>query len=227
MPTRICTICKEVKSHSEFYRRRNYSGVLVPQSICKLCCSGKRKCLTRTNIKFDKIPDIDGEIWKEFTDKHISYRVSNFGRIISPAIVGYRHNEIILKPSVSKKGYLMAHFVSGLKSIHRLVAKSFIPNPKNLPDVNHKDGNKKNNCVSNLEWCTNSENQLHAHRIGLVDNKGMKARRRLLNENQVREIYISDELHHVLGGRFGVDKSTIAKIKSGKNWGHFTKNIVI
>jgi len=54
--------------------------------------------------------------------------------------------------------------------IHRLVAKAFIPNPNNFPQVNHIDGNKKNNCVSNLEWCDNSYNQIHASALKLNDH---------------------------------------------------------
>jgi len=64
-----------------------------------------------------------------------------------------------------------------MRYVHRLVAECYLPNPNNLPEVNHKDGNKANNNVDNLEWCTRSENQQHAIRTGLKPPNSDKQRK--------------------------------------------------
>lgn len=85
-----------------------------------------------------------------------------------------------LKGSIKNTGYKMALLsINGKKkdyAVHRLVAEAFIPNPNNKPVVNHKDGNKLNNCVSNLEWTTYSENRTHAVKTGLSSNRGKQER---------------------------------------------------
>lgn len=100
------------------------------------------------------------EIWKDIKDLQGLYQISNKGKIRS-----YFNDFRILTPQVSKNGYLRIIVKNKHYSIHRLVAETFIPNPQNKPEVNHKDGNKENNCVNNLEWVTRSENQIHSYRI--------------------------------------------------------------
>lgn len=97
------------------------------------------------------------EIWRDCKGYEGKYQVSNLGRIWSVK------NQKYLTPNIHTKGYLKVTMVAKngkvkQEYIHRLVALSFIDNPDNLPQVNHKDENKLNNCVDNLEWCTCKEN---------------------------------------------------------------------
>lgn len=84
-----------------------------------------------------------------------------------------------MKTPVGKRGYPNLNLMDKngqphLKTVHRLVAEAFIPNPNGLPEVNHKDGDKRNNNVRNLEWVTQRENNLHARRTGLHKSDGDK-----------------------------------------------------
>lgn len=96
------------------------------------------------------------EIWKDIEGYEGLYQVSNIGRVKS-----VRKN-IILKSQIASNGYervvLSVNNISKDYSVHRLVATAFISNPNNYPIVNHKDENRTNNCVGNLEWCTQKYN---------------------------------------------------------------------
>jgi hypothetical protein len=117
------------------------------------------------------------EIWKDIEGYESLYQVSNLGRVKSlERVVGcgnkmIRVNEKIRKLNPNGNGYLnLLLHKEGVKKafrVHRLVAEAFIPNPNNLPEVNHKDGDKLNNTVDNLEWCTKSHNETHARKTGL------------------------------------------------------------
>lgn len=111
------------------------------------------------------------EVWKDIQGFEGIYQVSNLGRVRNVLFFnGGRDKKDprckkevrILTPKKKKDGYLEVHLSSGKKDfypvVHRLVAAAFIPNPNNLPQVNHKDENKSNNCVDNLEWCTGKYN---------------------------------------------------------------------
>lgn len=115
------------------------------------------------------------EIWKDIRDYEELYQVSNLGKIKSlerlttySYELGGKHKipEKELKSHKNKWGYLKCYlYKDGIKkeySVHRLVAQAFIPNPKNLPQVNHIDKNKENNCANNLEWCNCQYNVRHS-----------------------------------------------------------------
>lgn len=124
------------------------------------------------------------------------YEISNTGIVKSmPKVIGRRmKEETFLKSRISTYGYLMVTLCKNGKSfnasVHRLIAEAFIPNPDNLPCVNHKDGNKLNNAVENLEWCTYKENNIHAYKTGLHDPKknGRSGKRKPRTEEQKARI---------------------------------------
>lgn len=116
------------------------------------------------------------EIWKDIPGYENKYQISNLGRVKSFENNKGKYRELIRKPRINKQGYyylgLWKHSKAKTFKIHRLVAQIFIPNPENKICVNHKDGNKLNNNVNNLEWVTYSENTIHAINTGLIDING-------------------------------------------------------
>lgn len=127
------------------------------------------------------------EFWKDIPGYEGIYQVSNYGRVKSlDRTIEKTNGEVhhltgkILNINVRKDDgtnlvYLWKNNKGHTFLLHRLVASCFIPNPENKPEINHIDGNRSNNSVTNLEWVTRSENMLHNYRVlGRVSSGGVK-----------------------------------------------------
>jgi hypothetical protein len=105
------------------------------------------------------------EIYRDINNFNGIYKVSNYGNVMS--FSKYSKNGKILKKEKTNRGYLRVNLSRKKYSIHRLVALYFLGVPKEGMVVNHKDGNKENNCISNLEWVTQKENIKHSFKNGM------------------------------------------------------------
>jgi hypothetical protein len=177
------------------------------------------------NLYIDNLPD---EEWK-IIDRFSGYSVSNMGRVKSN--IGHRRYETLMKPIYpEKEPYLKVVLYFNkkrhYKTIHRLVAHAFIPNPDNKKVANHKNGNKHDNRASELEWTTHSENIQHAFDTGLKYGKrGETAWNSSLKNHQAVEIFNSNLSVRQLSINYGVPGSTIRGIKNGDSWNHVTGKI--
>lgn len=161
------------------------------------------------------------EKWKTIND---FIQVSNFGNVKS-------HNKLI-KGETCKNGYKRIHVSNeGIDYkflIHRLVAEAFIPNSENKPCVNHKDGDKENNNVDNLEWVTYSENETHSYKVlNKQSPKGESRPNHKLTEKEVveiRRIYVkghnSPTNSYMLAEKYNVSPKTIQNVVKRKVWKH-------
>ena len=176
------------------------------------------------------------EIWKPIKNYENIYEVSNLGRIKSLSRTIKRKDgkplkikEQILKGSKDTKGYIQVELKKDgkryIKTIHRLVAETFIENKNNKEQVNHIDGNKENNCVYNLEWVTCQENIQHAWLNNLkVASYGENHPNHKLNEEQVKYIMKNYKPRNkeyglrALARKFNVSTGPIQNIINGKGW---------
>lgn len=168
------------------------------------------------------------EVWKDIKGYEGEYQISNRGRIKSlpkeklhDSISGtkYTTKEKIMKPADNCRGYMCTMIGRNEKSrtvsIHRLVAEAFIPNPDNLPEVNHIDGDKKNNNVENLEWVSHQDNMRHASEMDLMNKKSKLSRYEIQN---MRERYIPRDSQYgirAFARKYGMSSSHITRIIHG------------
>lgn len=131
---------------------------------------------------YDYVSDLPGEQWRVIDDTNDRYEISSLGRVKSLWRIkfkGVSHKQLILEPGTTEQGYQKitiqiidenGNSIPKEFLVHRLVAKTFIPNPFNKETVNHKNGIKSDNSIENLEWATQSENNKHAYETGLNSN---------------------------------------------------------
>lgn len=152
--------------------------------------------------------------------EYTKYYVTEKGEIFSSTNYQGRDGELKKRsPNFNKKrGYLYARTNTKNHILHRLVASAFIPNPENKPCVNHKDGNKLNNNVSNLEWVTHKENMNHAINNGLrVNLKKNEGPIKYTNEQCAEVLNRVDEgmTYKKAGEIFSMPYSTVAHLVRG------------
>jgi len=171
------------------------------------------------------------EIWKDIPGWEGFYQASDYGQIksLSRKITLYNNGtyytkEKIKNQSINRKGYPIVSLnkpeIQKTMTVHRLVALTFTPNVNNKPEINHIDGNKLNNNINNLEWCTAKENSKHAVKLGLKKgNFGEKNGLSKVTKEIVKLIRKSNTLSgKELAQILNVSETTISSIARYKTW---------
>lgn len=178
------------------------------------------------------------EIWKKLIypnipDKLNRFEISTHGRLKN------KKTKYVYTPNILNTGYCSVRTTLGSKNnkihilIHKAVAYTFLDNPDDLPEINHKDGNKENNNVNNLEWCTSHENQQHKYDIGLFDKN------KITGENNHSSKLTWDDIEYIrsnyiknsrefgsrpMARKFNVSHAAILSVIKNKTW-EFNKQI--
>ena len=181
------------------------------------------------------------EVWKQVIGYEGQYEVSNMGRLryVPKTVMVFRKDTsrshaVSIKGKTSNgaansKGYVYVKLQRDRKrqsvKMHRLVALHFIPNPNNLPQVNHIDGDKKNNKAVNLEWCNNSHNIKHAYSSGLMNRKGERQNTCKIKESdvlEIREFYSKNpkSFLRVYAEKLNITITTVSNIIKRNIWKH-------
>ena len=170
------------------------------------------------------------ELWKDIKNYEGLYKISNQGRVKS---LHLRTNNLkkgnIIKQRENINGYLIIGLTKNNKQktlrVHRLVATEFKPNQENKPCVNHIDGNKLNNNDWNIEWCTYSENHIHAYKNNLMNRKGEAHNNSKLKNEDIVFIIKSKMTSKELSKKFSINQNYITQIKRRKRWKHLNLKI--
>lgn len=174
------------------------------------------------------------EIWKDVIGYNGKYQVSNLGRVksITRVITSPNRSSLyklgrILRP-INHHGYKCVFLANSgnqkRNTIHRLVVSSFLPNPNGLKEVNHKNGIKGDNRLDNLEWCTRSENMLHAFKVcgrvnaGLKGDKNPAAKLTPENVRDIRRMKLSGIAAKEIAEKFNLNKGYVFAIIARDSW---------
>ncbi len=160
----------------------------------------------------------ENEIWKKIPQFE-NYEVSNFGRVRRVLKTGYYYRSPVIQHGYN---HVTFSYCKGTKfksfQVHRLVALLFIDNPQNKKCVNHIDGNKQNNNVKNLEWCTHSENEIHSYHV--LNKKSPATKLKLEDVLYIRENTIFGKKGNTvsMAKKFNVSLAQIHNIVKLKSW---------
>jgi hypothetical protein len=176
------------------------------------CLNGLSQIAYKFKWKYEENNDLEHEIWKQVVLENVDmknkeYFVSNLGRFKNS------FGKIMNNYKVNDNGYIRVYIQNKTYALHRLVALTFIENLETKEQVNHIDGNKLNNAVTNLEWNTCSENNLHKFKIGLGNNFTRKITQYDLQMNKIKDFNSIIEASKELN----IGKSNIRGVLSNKN----------
>jgi predicted XRE-type DNA-binding protein len=165
------------------------------------------------------------ELWKDIPGYEGHYQISNLGRVKSIKFKNHRIMKTKVDMGYEQIGLRLPNKIKKFFKIHRLVAKAFISNPNNYPQVNHKDGNKLNNHVENLEWCSSSQNVKHSFDIlGKQIPKGENSTSSKLKESDVlaiRQLLKEGNLsQQKIADKYGISQAQVWRIKNKLRWSH-------